>query len=189
MKKILIAILLSISTTCFAQEESTPDTTPVLSETPCFELPDTTDLPQFVVVYGDTVGILMTVNQLQRLDSDAELLRLFKQLDTLNSEAEYFYINIINNMEDKITLSQNKIMELMKLNGKQESMVETLKDKLKNTKKKLELTEEQRENDAIIIKTFEEDINKLKLKNILSFSSTGLLGAGLITVTVLYILK
>ena len=189
MKKILIAILLSISTTCFDQEDNVPDTTHTLTETPCFELPDTTDLPQFVVVFGDTVGILMTVNQLQRLDSDAELLRLFKQLDTLNSEAEYFYINIINNMEDKITLSQNKIMELMKLNGKQESMVETLKDKLKNTKKKLELTEEQRENDAIIIKTFEEDINKLKLKNILSFSSTGLLGAGLITVTVLYILK
>jgi hypothetical protein len=189
MKKILIATLLSISSICFAQEENILETSPSLTTTPCVELPNTSDLPQFVVVLGDTVGILVTVNQLQKMESDVELLGLFKQLDTLNSEAEYFYINIINNMEDKITLSQNKISELMKVTGKQESMVETLKEKLKNAEMRLKLTEEQRENDAIAIKTFEDDINNLKLKNILSYSSSGLLGAGLIAITVLYILK
>lgn len=187
MKIILTLLFLTLGTICYAQTEPTDSIPTQVEQVPCPEIP--TDLPEFVVIYGDTVGVLVTISQLQRMDSNEDLLTLLLKMDDMNVEAEHYYINIINNMDEKLTVSSLKINNLTKQLQTQESRLTNLKEQVANSEEQHRKTEEQRENDAIIKQTFEDDVKKLKLQRAVSYSSGGLLGVAAIIMTTLYILK
>ena len=53
------------------------------------------NLPKYYVVDKDTVGIILTVEQVQKLDNDVELLELFKKLQLDCENVTTHYIKII----------------------------------------------------------------------------------------------
>ena len=62
------------------------------------------DLPKYYVIDKDTVGIILTIEQVQKLDNDVELLELFKKLQLDCENLTTHYVKIINGLEEKVAL-------------------------------------------------------------------------------------
>ena len=78
------------------------------------------NLPKYYVVDKDTVGIILTVEQVQKLDNDVELLELFKKLQLDCENVTTHYIKIINGLEEKVVLMEVSIKDLNNKSKEQE---------------------------------------------------------------------
>jgi len=131
------------------------------------------DLPQYFVQNGDTIGILLTVQQVQKLDNNSELLGLFEKLSIKCDSLDTYYIGVINQMNDKIAILNIKLSKQDEAIKKQDDMVKDLKDQLNNAIIRLDLCEQQRNNDSIIIKGLKQDLNKSKWRNVAGWTTSG----------------
>lgn len=131
------------------------------------------DLPQYYIQNGDTIGILMTVDQVQKLDNNSELLGLFEKLSIKCDSLDTYYVGVINNMNDKITILNFKVRKQEEAMKKQDNMGNDLKSQVANALFRLDLCEQQRGNDSIIIKGLKQDLTKSKTRNIIGWSTTG----------------
>ena len=138
------------------------------------------DLPQYFVQNGDTIGILLTVDQVQKLDNNSELLGLFEKLSIKCDSLDTYYIGVINIMNDKIAILNLKISKQDEAMEKQDDIIKDVKAQLANALLRIDLCEQQRSNDSIIIKGLKQDLTKLKVKNIVGWSTTGVTAAVLI---------
>jgi hypothetical protein len=135
------------------------------------------DLPQYYVQNGDTIGILMTIEQVQKLDNNSELLGLFEKLSIKCDSLDTYYVGVINNMNDKITILNFKVRKQDEAMKKQDDMVNDLKTQVANALFRLNLCEQQRSNDSLIIKGLKQDLSKSKVKNVVGWSTTGISAA------------
>lgn len=135
------------------------------------------DLPQYFVQNGDTIGILLTVQQVQKLDNNSELLGLFEKLSIKCDSLDTYYIGVINQMNDKIAILNIKLSKQDEAIKKQDDMVKDLKDQLSNAIIRLDLCEQQRSNDSIIIKGLKQDLNKSKWRNVAGWTTSGVVSA------------
>jgi peptidoglycan hydrolase CwlO-like protein len=171
MKTLLITLLTLISLNSFSQVEDTTS----FFETETIEIKkyDKDNLPQFLLDNcGDTIGIIMSVEQVQKLDSDGELLSLFKNLDMNVKNIDDMYISVINDQNSKITLLETKISQLENNYDKQKDMINTLKNKISNKEKEIELSKEQEINNQTIIEELKQDLSKEKTKKIIGVTTT-----------------
>lgn len=58
---------------------------------------------------GVPTGILLTIEEAQKVDSDYDILRIYKSLNVEYVELESLYISIVNNLNDEIELMQFNI--------------------------------------------------------------------------------
>jgi hypothetical protein len=135
------------------------------------------DLPQYFVQNGDTIGVLLTVEQVQKLDNNSELLGLFEKLSIKCDSLDTYYIGVINKMNDKIAVLNVKISKQDEAIKKQDDMVKDVKNQLTNALLRLSLCEQQRSNDSIIIKGLKQDLNKSKWKNVAGWTTSGVVSA------------
>jgi len=135
------------------------------------------DLPQYYVQNGDTIGILLTIEQVQKLDNNTELLGLFEKLSIKCDSLDTYYVGVINSMNDKITILNYKVTKQDEAMKKQDDMVKDLKLQVANAIFRLELCEQQRNNDSTIIKGLKQDLTKAKVKGIAGWTTTGVVSA------------
>lgn len=135
------------------------------------------DLPQYYVQNGDTIGIILSVEQVQKLDNDVELLYMFEMLSIKCDSLDKHYVKVINDMNDVITLKEVSIKNLTTQNATFSSEVDKLKSAIKIKESQLKICEEQRVNDSIAIAMLKQDLKKSKIKNLVSWSSTGFVSA------------
>jgi len=90
------------------------------------------DLPKYYVVDKDTVGIVLTVEQVQKLDNDVELLELFKKLQLDCENLTTHYVKIINGLEEKIVLMEVSIKDLNNKSKEQDDLINNLKKQITN---------------------------------------------------------
>ena len=135
------------------------------------------DLPQYFVQNGDTIGILMTVEQVQKLDNNSELLGLFEKLSIKCDSLDTYYIGVINKMNDKIAILNVKTTKQDEAMKKQDDMVKDVKAQLTNALLRLSLCEQQRSNDSTIILGLKRDLTKAKVKGIAGWATTGVVSA------------
>lgn len=135
------------------------------------------DLPQYFVQNGDTIGILLTIEQVQKLDNNSELLGLFEKLSIKCDSLDTYYVGVINKMNDKITILNLKVTKQDEAMKKQDDMVKDLKAKVANALLRLDLCEQQRSNDSLIIEGLKQDLNKSKWKNVAGWTTTGVASA------------
>ena len=147
------------------------------------------DLPQYYIQNGDTIGILLTVEQVQKLDNNTELLTLFEKLSIKCDSLDTYYVKVINNMNDKIGLLDVKIGNITEQNKKQDDIITKLKEQILIKESQLGLCEKQRSNDSTIIKDLKKDLRKSKFKNILGWSAMGVLSTIIITLGILVGIK
>lgn len=131
------------------------------------------DLPQYFIQNGDTIGIILSVDQVQKLDNDVELLNLFQVLSIKCDSLDKHYVKVINDLNEVIVLKQISIVNLTTQNNTLNSEINKLKSALVNKQNQFNLCEEQRKNDSISIALLKKDLGSSKLKNVVAWSSTG----------------
>jgi len=142
------------------------------------------DLPQYFIQNGDTLGIILTVEQVQKLDNDVELLNMFELLSIKCDSLDKHYVKVINDLNDVIVLKDVSITNLTKQTKTFTSEVEKLKSAVAIKESQLKLCEEQRVNDSTAIALLKKDLRKAKVKNIISWSSTGVVSGIVIFLTI-----
>lgn len=135
------------------------------------------NLPKYYVVDKDTVGIILTVEQVQKLDNDVELLELFKKLQLDCENVTTHYIKIINGLEEKVVFMEVSIKDLNNKSKEQDDLINNLKKQVSNNEKDKALCDSILKNKDEEVKTLRTEIVKQNIKK----------GASLIGNVVLFI--
>lgn len=179
-KLITIIVFSLLSTNLFAQNE---DSLFVSEEkTHKYEIID--EYPSYVKKDGETIGVIFTVEQAQKIDSYIELLDLFKKLNIQDSKIEEFYISIINDQNEKILTYELKFDELKSKLIDKEMIIKELNHQILKQKELNIKTEEQRQNDSEVIEELKKDLTKEKTKKIVGISTSTTIGAALLALTI-----
>lgn len=122
---------------------------------------DTASYPKYYVVNGDTIGVIITIEQAQKIDNDLEIKNLLEKslidCDSLSSQ----YIVVVDKLEKRVAILEVKNSELLKATSQQEMIISKLNDKIKNFEKELSLCDEQGKKKDQIISNQNKTINKL----------------------------
>jgi len=145
----------------------------------------TKDLPQYLIEGGDTIGIIISVEQAQALDNDVELLELFKKLRINCDNLDSHYIEVINAQNDQIALLKVNTKELQGQGVALNSQITSLKEQVQNSEKKNKLCDEELANKDEEIKILKKEIFKQKVKKIISVTGNVIL----VVVTTILIIK
>ena len=145
----------------------------------------TKDLPQYLIEGGDTIGIIISVEQAQVLDNDVELLELFKKLRINCDNLDSHYIEVINAQNDQIALLKVNTKELQGQGVALNSQITSLKEQVQNSEKKNKLCDEELVNKDEEIKILKKEIFKQKVKKIISVTGNVIL----VVVTTILIIK
>ena len=186
MKKILtsIIILLFSINVSFSQNEEISDQIIQSDTIECeYEIPNS-DFPQYVTKNKTTIGVILSIEQLQKIDSDLELLKLFKQLTIESKGIEEYYITIVNDQNSKIIILETTISELKSKSNDKDVIINELRTQLYKYKKLNELSDEQIQNDQIIIEELKSDLTKEKTKKIIGITTSSTIGAVLLALTI-----
>lgn len=96
------------------------------------------ELPTFYIENGDTLGVLISVEQLQKIDNKLELLSQLELLGVKCDSLETFYIKVIDNLKEK-----NRIQAQMLVNKEQSELI--FKSEIDKLKKVILLEQEKHE--------------------------------------------
>ncbi len=136
------------------------------------------DIPKYLVGYTDTdridtIGIILTVEQAQKIDNDLELLDLYKQVHTNCDSTVKFLIQVVDDYK-KMTLLAQQTFKAYELTNKD------LKLQIDNLNKQVAIKEKQISTKNDIIKSKDDiiDIDKLQIKH-LKQQKTGLMIGGI----------
>jgi hypothetical protein len=165
MKKLILSIIL-ITISFFANSQST-------------------DLPQYLIEGGDTIGIIISVEQAQSLDNDAELLSLFKQLRMDCDNLDSYYLQVINSLDQKMGLLEIKNKELYNQSVEKISLIENLNKQIENCEQNKDLCDDQISIKNEEVKTLKGEIRRQKIRKFISIGGNVVLSV----ITTLLIIK
>jgi len=165
MKKLILSIIL-ITISFFANSQST-------------------DLPQYLIEGGDTIGIIISVEQAQALDNDAELLSLFKQLRMDCDNLDSYYLQVINSLDQKMGLLEIKNKELYNQSVEKISLIENLNKQIENCEQNKDLCDDQISIKNEEVKTLKGEIRRQKIRKFISIGGNVVLAV----ITTLLIIK
>ena len=150
-----------------------------------FAKSQTEDLPRYLIQNGDTVGVVISVEQAQALDNDAELLELFKKLRINCDNLDAHYVEVINAQNDQIALLKVNTKELQGQGVALNNQIESLKEQVQNSEKNNKLCDELILNKDEEIKILKKEIFRQKVKKIISVTGNVIL----VAVTTVLIIK
>jgi predicted RNase H-like nuclease (RuvC/YqgF family) len=137
--------------------------------TSLFAKSQTDDLPRYFVENGDTIGIILSVEQAQSLDNDAELLGLFKKMQINCDSLEVGYIKIINKLGEKIGILEIQKKDLISQGEEKDKLIKNLESSLSYCERMYQLCREEVANKDREIAILKRELLKQKLKKLLSF--------------------
>lgn len=89
---------------------------------------DRDDIPAYVIKNeSDTIGIVFSVESVQKIDKDLELLEYFEKLSSQVDTTQYYYVSLVEDLSEKIELQKYKIINLTSENFKKDDMIKKLK--------------------------------------------------------------
>jgi len=136
------------------------------------------DLPMFLTSSaGDTIGIILTVEQVQNLDHKAEIGELLEKALIECDQLDVFYIQVINGLENQVVIYEEKISNLTDQETKRSAMIKKLQTGLAQKESQLDISNDQLFNNEIIISNLEKDLKKQKMKTIVGSTTGGIIGA------------
>jgi hypothetical protein len=146
---------------------------------------DYKNLPQYLIWGGDTIGVVLTVEQLQKLDNQTDLVNLLEVMSIKCDDVNTKYVMVINSLEQKIAIMDIKIDNLEEQNLIKDDIIKTLKDQVRNREESIQFCDKQRDNDSKIIDGLVKDLRKSKIKSLVGWMGTGV---GMTTAVLLAIL-
>jgi NACalpha-BTF3-like transcription factor len=133
-----------------------------------FSQAQTRQLPDYLIEKGDTIGIVLSIEQAQKLDNNTELLQLFKQLQIDCDNLEGYYVSIINESNQQIALLEANITSLTLQGQDKDKLIENLEKQLSNCAKDTVLCNQELKNKNDEIKLLKADLRKEKFKKWMS---------------------
>jgi hypothetical protein len=155
MKNILTILLTLISIISFSQSNETP---------------------RYLIEKGDTVGVILSIEQVQNLDNKVELLYLFEKLQMNCDSVNLHYIEVINSSDEKIGLLEVKTSDLISQGNEKDNLIKNLKTQVSKLEEDSGLCDTQLQNKDKEIKLLKADLRKEKIKKWLSASGNVALG-------------
>jgi hypothetical protein len=155
MKNILTILLTLISIISFSQSNETP---------------------RYFIEKGDTVGVILSIEQVQNLDNKVELLYLFEKLQMNCDSVNSYYIEVINSSDEKIGLLEVKTSDLISQGNEKDNLIKNLKTQVSKLEEDSGLCDTQLQNKDREIKLLKADLRKEKIKKWLSASGNVALG-------------
>ena len=143
------------------------------------------DLPRYYIVQEDTIGIIISIEQAQKIDNDIEISSLLNlsmvQCDSLQSK----YIIVVDKLNNRVALLQFKIDDLNMINSDQNKMINNLKLQIESYNKELKLCDDQSKDKDKIIDNQKHDIRKLKRQRIGGYIISTILSVSLAYVAII----
>jgi hypothetical protein len=146
---------------------------------------ENTQLPQYFIEGGDTIGIIISIEQAQALDNDSELLELFKKMRLDCDNLDIHYVKVINELEEKVALLVIQRDDLIKQGIQKNELINNLNQQLSNCKDVCEFRRQQiliKDEEISILK---KEVTRQKLKKGLSIAGNAILTI----VTVIFVIK
>lgn len=134
-----------------------------------------TQLPQYFIEGGDTIGIIMSVEQAQMLDNDAELLEIFKKMKLDCDNLDLHYVEVINNLEQKVALLVVQKEDLVRQGIEKNLLIENLNEQLLNCQTECTLRIQQVDIKDQEISILKKEITKQKIKKGFSIAGNAIL--------------
>jgi predicted RNase H-like nuclease (RuvC/YqgF family) len=143
----------------------------------------TQETPYFLVENGDTIGVVLSVEQTQILDNKLELLSLFEDLQTKYKNVDTYYIEVINKNNEKILLQELKIKELISKSEEMDKLIFNLKEQISKFEQSSDICDSIIQNKDKQIELLNEDLRKEKFKKRLSVA--GNVVAGILAIIII----
>ena len=167
MKKITLLILtLVLSLISFSQEMVKPNDSLIKN------------LPAYYIQNNDTLGIIISINQAQKIDNDEELLHLFEDMRVSCDSIVKHYVVVVNQYERKIAIVEAKFNKSDSTVKDQKIIIGNLNKKIDNYEADLKLAKDQMNMKDKIIANNEKMIGKLQLSKGIGITGT-IVGFGL----------
>jgi len=141
-------------------------------------------LPDYLIEGGDTIGIVLSIEQVQKLDNNTELLQLFKQLQIDCDNLEGYYVSIINECNQQIALLEASNSSLTEQGSKKDELILNQETRLNNFSKDSLLVSKELQNKDEEIKLLKKDLTKEKLKKWISAGFNALQAAALVYIII-----
>lgn len=162
MKKILLLILLLIGFNTSAQVYDN------------LRL-DRKELPAYLIANeNDTIGIVFTINDVQKIDRNLELLEYMEKSQAKIDTTLYYYTSLNSDLEKKIQLQTGKILNFISQSIVRDRMIEDLKSDIKKADETINNLNKISKNKDSIIEEKDKEIKKQKGLKFL-FGSVGLI--------------
>ena len=100
-------------------------------------------LPSYYVVGGDTLGVILTIEQAQKLDNDEELLELLEDMKISCDSTIKHYIIVVNKYERKVATLELKTKNLEEIKEGQKKMIDNLNQQILNYQADIKAAEAQ----------------------------------------------
>ena len=152
--------------------------------TDLFSQNNTPDLPAYYIKNKDTIGIIISIEQAQKIDNDLEILKLFRQSAVKADSLDRQYLMVIDKQQNKIGILELKTQKQDSMLQDQGAMVTQLNRIIGNYKSDLAKCDEQHALKDKIISNQEKDIMQLKLKKSFGYLLSAILGS-LLLITLL----
>lgn len=88
------------------------------------------EYPKPYIVNGDTLGGILTMKQLQKIDKDQQLLEMYRDLLSSYQESDEFCIKIVDEYDNKISVLNIKVEKLQSVIDDKDQIISNLKDKI-----------------------------------------------------------
>lgn len=116
--------------------------------------------PRFHIIEKDTIGILISISDAQKLDNDGEILKIYERLAISYDETGVKYLTIIDNLGNQVATLKLEILESGKIITTQKGIIVDLKQIISIHETDRELASVQSANKDIIIKNLERKVNR-----------------------------
>jgi hypothetical protein len=122
---------------------------------------------------GDTLGVIITVQQAQQLDKDYDLLNLLKEYKIKHDSLDAAYLIVVDNFGKKVAELNLKVSKLEEINTNKDNMISNLKAQIEQYKKDVLLGDSQSAKKDTIISTYRAQNVKLKIQRTIAFAVGG----------------
>lgn len=145
------------------------------------------ELPDWFIHKGDTVGLVFSIEQVQKMDSDLELLSWLEKKGFTCDSTIAAYIKVIDEYGKQVTIFKAQVFELENKISDKDSQILNLKKQIDNHKEEKNLYKSEIEKLNEIIQNDNKRIRNLKKQRNLSIGGGALLTtvAALITYFIL----
>lgn len=145
------------------------------------------DLPTWFIHKGDTVGLVFSIQQVQKMDSDLELLSWLEKKGFTCDSTIAAYIKVIDEYGKQVTILKTNISELTDQVKDKDSQISKLNILIDNYKKDLDLAKKQITDLEKIVSNNNTRITNLKIQRNLSIGGGVFLTAAAAVITFLII--
>jgi hypothetical protein len=143
---------------------------------------DRPELPAYLIANeSDTIGIVFTILDVQKIDKNLELLEYMEKVNAKIDTSQYYYISLVGDLEMKVELQKNKIINLVSQSLIKDRMIDDLKSQLKLSDEKSKNLQDVSDNKDSIIGEKDKEIRKQKTLKFI-YGTLGLIGMVLIAI-------